>query len=460
MKKILHLFFTFYFLFFIWKDFSFANIDMTVSPVRYEITLDKWNTTSKTIKLFNNTDNTQEVFINTRNATWMDENWQPRFVEEIENPDYHLANWITLNTPNFTIWPRSNLDIPFNITVPDKASPGWHYWAVFFNVKENSGWQIHIQKRIWVLILLKVPWVVDAEWEIDDIKIVVNWWGGWWAWTQNNKKDLLWKLFKKYVLWEKDDIELTSALDEDPNTNSGNTDFSVDLTIDFSNKWNTHLKPKWTIEIIDEDWKSLKKIGKETIKNEAWAIVWEKVVDFIPINDEDWNVLPNENRKFKQSWDWFAYETIDENWKKIIEYQDPWEYYSIKNKNDKWYLMPWEKVYTKTTKKKLTAKIKLQYTDPAWKEVEFNSARDFYVTYDEDYVWLNRYIVIPGWIFFLLIFIFWIIGLRKKRKCPNCKKKIDKDMKICPYCWEKLKDKCKGKDLDEKILKKIKHDKH
>ncbi len=445
MKKLLHLFFVFYFLFFIGKDISYANIDMTVSPVRYEITLDKWNTTTKVIKLFNNTDSVQEIFINTKNAIWMDDNWQPRFVEEIANPDYHLANWITTSTSSFTIWPRSDLDISFNITVPDIASPGWHYGAVFFNVKENSWWQIHIQKRIWVLILLKVPWVVNAEWEIDNISIVINsdWW--WWAWANNKTNNLFKRVFKRYVLGENEnpETELTSALDEDPNTNSWNTDFSVDLTIDFSNKWNTHLKPNWTIEIIDEDWNVLKKIWKKTIKNEAWAIVWEEVVDYIPINDEDWNVLPNENRKFKQSWDWFAYETIDENWKKVIEYQDPWEYYSLKNKNNKWYLMPWEKVYTKTTKKKLTAKIKLDYTDPDWKEVEFNSARDFYVTYNEDYIWLNRYIIIPGWIFFLLIFVFWIIGFKRKRKCPNCKKKVDKDMKICPYCGEKLKDKCK-----------------
>jgi hypothetical protein len=42
-------------------------------------------------------------------------------------------------------------------------------------------------------------------------------------------------------------------------------------------------------------------------------------------------------------------------------------------------LMPREKIYTKLTKKKLTAKIKIEYTDPNWKEVDFNSARDFFV---------------------------------------------------------------------------------
>lgn len=447
MRKVLIVILTLLFL--LSPNFSFANIDVTVSPVRYEITLNKWETTYKTVKLFNNTNTPQEVFITTKNAIWMDESWQPKFVEKIESPKYHLANWIKPSVSEFIIGPWQSLDIPFSINVHKKATPGWHYWAIFFNVKENSGWQINIQKRIWVLILLKVPWVVNAEWEINNISIVVNSDWGWWAWAHNKKSDIVWKLFKKYVFWE-DEIELTSAWDEkdsivnkkkNPWSSSWNTDFSVDLTIDFSNKWNTHLKPKWTIEIVDENWNSLKKIWKETIKNEAWAIVWEKVVDYIPINDEDWNVLPNEKRKFKQSWDWFAYETLDDNGKKIIKYYDPSEYYSAKNKADKWYLMPREKFYTRETKKKLTAKIKLEYTDPNWKEVEFNSAKEFFVSYLEDYVWLNRYVVIP-WIIFVLIFIiFWIIALRKKRKCPECKKTIKKDMQICPYCWEKIKNK-------------------
>lgn len=278
MKKFLTIstILIFYILHFVFSfDFTNANIDVTVSPIRYEITLDKWATTSKTVKLFNNTDSAQEIFVTTKNATWMDENWQPRFVEQIDSPKYHLADWITPSTTNFIIGPWENLDIPFTIKVHRKATPGWHYWAIFFNVKENSLWQINIQKRIWVLILLKVPWVVSAEWEIKDIRIVVSdWW--WWAWAHNKKSDLIWKLFKKYVLGEKtdEDIELTSAWDEedsdtnnptldDPTTpldESKKTDFSVDLTIDFSNKWNTHLKPKWKIEIIDEDWNVLKKI--------------------------------------------------------------------------------------------------------------------------------------------------------------------------------------------------------
>lgn len=440
MKKLFSLLYIFLFLFLIWKDLTFANIDVTVSPIRYEITLEKSSSTTKTIKLFNNTNSTHEIYVTVKNAIWMDDTGQPKFVENISNPYYHLASWIYPSKTSFTIWPNSSLDVPFSIITPNKAPPWWHYWAIFFNVKESSWWQINIQKRIWVLILLKVPWVVNAEWEITNISIKVRSGWGWWKWPRSSNDNMIWWLYKKYILWEKDE-DLSSAPENTDMTWSWDTDFSVDLTLDFSNKWNTHLKPKWRVEIVDEDWKTLKKIWKETIKNEAWAIVWEKVVDYIPINDEDWNVLPNENRKFKQSWDWFAYETLDENWKKIIKYYDPSEYYSAKNKANKWYLMPREKVYTKDTKKKLTAKIKLEYTDPNWKEVEFNSAKEFYVNYMEDYVWLNRLVVIPWGLIILIIIIFFIISIRKKRKCPECKKTVRKDMHICPYCWEHLKKK-------------------
>ncbi len=441
MKNLFVFFALFVSFFTLYIDYSFAELDITVSPVRYDIILERWNTTTKTIKVFNNTNASQEIFVTIKNAVWMDDSWQPKFVEEISNPYYHLAAWIFPGKNSFIIWPKSSIDVPFSIIVPTKATPGWHYWAIFFNVKEGAGWQINIQKRIWVLILLKVPWSVNAEWEITDISIKVRtgWW--WWIWYRNKKSDIVWGLFRKYVLWEKD-IDLSSAPEKNnKKNNQWDTDFNVDLTVDFSNKWNTHLKPKWKIEIVDEDWKTLKKIWKETIKNDAGAIVWEKVVDYIPINDEDWNVLPNENRKFKQSWQWFAYETLDENWKKIIKYFDPSEYYSTKNKAEKWYMMPREKEYTKITKKKLTAKINIDYTDPNWKEVDFNSAREFEVSYLEDYVWLNRLVVFPWILIIILIFIFFIISIRKKRKCPKCKKIVKKDMHICPYCWEHLKNK-------------------
>nr|MDD3720338.1 zinc ribbon domain-containing protein [Candidatus Gracilibacteria bacterium] len=446
------------FTFCILPNFSFADIDITVSPVKYDITLDRGQSGEKIAKIFNNTNITQEIFITTKNAISMEDNGQPVFVENIENPELYLANWVTPSVQSFTIGAGQSLDIPFTINVPTNATPGGHYGAIFFNVKENENGQINIQKRIGILLLLKVPGILKAEGEINNISITVNSGGGGGSGGKKSS-NMISQIIDKYVLGNNNpknssgntdtqidnNIDLSSAKDENSNTikdtSDNNKDFSVDMTIDFSNKGNTHLKPIGKIEIIDENGNILKKIGKESIKNDAGAITDEKVVDYIPINDEDGNVLPNENRKFKQSWNGFAYETLDENGKKIIKYYDPSEYYSTKNKNNNGYLMPWERVCTREVNKKLTAKINLGYTDPDGKEVEFNSARDFYVTYNEEYIGLNWYVITPFIVLCFIIFIFRIIAYKKKRRCHNCKKIVKKDMQVCPYCGEKLKKK-------------------
>lgn len=131
-----------------------------------------------------------------------------------------------------------------------------------------------------------------------------------------------------------------------------------------------------------------------------------------------------------------------DNWwwlKKSYKVLRPFRLLFSKTRAEKWYLMPREKVYNKETRKKLTAKINVDYIDPNWKEVGFNSAKEFYVSYYEDYIWANLYIIVPWIVLFIIIFLFLIIWFKRKRKCPSCKKSIKKDMRICPYCWEKVK---------------------
>jgi predicted amidophosphoribosyltransferase len=38
-----------------------------------------------------------------------------------------------------------------------------------------------------------------------------------------------------------------------------------------------------------------------------------------------------------------------------------------------------------------------------------------------------------------LFFLIWLIFRKKKKKCSECGKKINKDMKVCPYCGKKQK---------------------
>lgn len=52
------------------------------------------------------------------------------------------------------------------------------------------------------------------------------------------------------------------------------------------------MKPTGRVEIRDEDGNTLKSIGKESIKTPEGVYIGEKIVDYLPINDEDGNVLP------------------------------------------------------------------------------------------------------------------------------------------------------------------------
>ena len=108
--------------------------------------------------------------------------------------------------------------------------------------------------------------------------------------------------------------------------------------------------------------------------------------------------------------------------------------------------MPWERVCTQIKTKKITAEFNISYPNEIWEENEFNSAKEFNIQYKEEYIWLNPYFFIILWLVVCWIFIIWLIFRKRKKRCINkkCRKKIDYDLKICPYCLKKQKKKKKN----------------
>lgn len=64
------------------------------------------------------------------------------------------------------------------------------------------------------------------------------------------------------------------------------------------------------------------------IKNENGAIIGEKIVDYLPINEENGAILPGTNRIFTMSWNGFAHEYITVSGAVGINFESPGEYYS------------------------------------------------------------------------------------------------------------------------------------
>ena len=460
-------------LFFLYNQVN-AAINLIVSPVKYEIDANTWTTIVKTAKIRNPTNKTIHIVMWKSDFVPNWKNWVPKFVRKSEMvyPDQQLASWIEISTWSFDLAPKETKQIKFSIKVPANATPGWHYWAIFFknNNSEQSSWtKVWINVDYWVLILLNVKWKVIVDAKIKEPQIEVHSWN--WPWLvkdycpnwdysssyydktcskQKQKKEDIDD--KKNNQKNKNDKQSKNNKQKENNktnnqknkNNKKNKDFfEVDFKIPIENKWNTHIKPRWKIILKDENWNVIKNVWKKIITNKKWAIIWEKIVDYIPINDVWWVVIPWSSRDFHCEWKWFPYRDYDKNWNPVIKFWTPSEYYTRKNLWKNRVLMPWEKIAKRKVNKKIKADFVIKYKWEDWKDIEFNSAKEFPISYEEEYIDINYYVLIPLIIFILLIFLFIIIKRKNKTECRKCGKKIDKDMKICPYCWAKQKKKKK-----------------
>jgi len=168
-------------LFLVWINYNFAAINLTVSPIKYELTANTWATITKTATLHNRWNKDIKII------TWKSDfiadttNWSPSFVRysELVHPDQQLSSWITLSSSGFTIPANSKKEINFTINVPADATPGWHYWAVFFknnnSETSNSNWtSVWINVDYGIIILLKVNWeiVTDVNIDTENIEII------------------------------------------------------------------------------------------------------------------------------------------------------------------------------------------------------------------------------------------------------------------------------------------------
>lgn len=434
--------------------------NMTVSPIKYEIEAQQWDIVVKSATLYNYSD--QALHIKTSTAEFISDgsSGQPKIVPaQWENS---ISHWITLHTQDFYIEPNSQKSITFDIFIPDDATPGGHYGAVFF---ENDAWVDQLSSWVWVnvdygvLLLVNVDGEIVKKAEVDEIK--VTWWASKSFFDDENinkndscifgdfsRSNFDGKCIDDFTQEDEiDPLEINDIWDKDTQSQDN---LDIKIVIPFENQWNTHIKPDGKIILTDEEGKQIKWIWKEVILNENGAIIGEKIVDYLPINDIGWNVLPQTTRIFQGEWKWFPYKTYDELWNQVIKYAHPSEFYAQKNIAQNRVLKFWERVLQRKQEKTVTAQIEVSYKDIDGEEVEFNSAQEFTIEYVDTYIWLNKYLLSILWFVLCLWSFLYILGYIKKRSCKKCGKKIKKHLKACPYCGKKQKD----KDVKEKKKKK------
>ena len=375
--------------------FNSAFASLSISPLRFEFEIQEWNSIKETIRVTNRWDTSITLYTTSEDFVAGDDSWTPRFVKPWDNDsrDYSLSNWIKTPQTNITLAPWETREIPFSIEVPERAEPGWHYAALFFSPGTPSGAQVAVVQRLWVLMLVDVPWEVKIEGNLKEFNI----------WKKEDN------IFLKENKFEK---------------------FPIYFQTLFENTWNTHLKPTWKITLIDENWEVLKNVWKETISSPAWAYIWERMVDYIPINDTRWNVLPRSERRFESIWQGFWYTVLEEDWTRSVLFRNPEEHYSRQAEEKAKFLMPWQSVNTRTINKQIIAEFELFYEwkDRVWKD--FLDSKTFNISYKEDYIGFNYFVIAVLSILILAILIYFIVVApkTKAKKEEELRKKIMEEM--------------------------------
>lgn len=369
---------------------------LSISPLKFEFEIEKSTTKKEKIKVTNNSDTAITLYTSKEDFISGDDNGTPKFVkaEDQTNPEFSLSNWVEIEDKNVTLAPKETKEVAISVSVPQTAEPGWHYAAVFFSPGSPSGAQVAVVQRLWVLLLVNVPGEVKIEWNLKNFKIG----------NLNEKKELT--------------------------ENENFTKLPITFQTIFENLGNVHIKPSWKITLIDEKGEVLKNIGKETLSSPAGAYLWEKMVDYLPINDTLWNVLPKSERKFQTTWEWFGYNVLNEDGTKAVKFKNLTDYYADKTSEEAKYLMFWETVKSKEVTKKITAKFELSYEGKDLVKKDFLENKDFYVTYEEKYVWIN-YILVWVLVVLMIAGVYYFVVLAPKqnaRKEEELKRKILEEM--------------------------------
>ncbi len=81
-----------------------------------------------------------------------------RFVPKSEGAT-SLVSWIEMDTKTFVLEAKARKKVPFNIVVPENASPGGHYAVLFFTAipKEAGTGNLSVTGRVGALVYLVVP---------------------------------------------------------------------------------------------------------------------------------------------------------------------------------------------------------------------------------------------------------------------------------------------------------------
>lgn len=184
-------------------------INVSLTPLVYEVTVKPGTSTSGSLEVQNLSDAAQTLYPIARDfEPDPDSGGSPRFLPKPSDTDpTFLSNWVTFSQASMTLAPKETKVLTYQLSVPDNASPGGHYGAVFASAAPpaqlvESG--VSLGGSVGTLLLVTVEGTVTVAGSGGALRAVDNQGKSWWIY-QSLPLDL------QYTLHNSGTVHLTPS---------------------------------------------------------------------------------------------------------------------------------------------------------------------------------------------------------------------------------------------------------
>ncbi|MCB9823623.1 hypothetical protein H6802_01570 [Candidatus Nomurabacteria bacterium] len=159
-----------------YKTANAQALNIELSPAKNNFNIEQGKTYEKKLRLGNYSGSKKTLYIYARDFLVLSNDGTPTFIENQEEEGsntYSLRTWITFAQDVVELEDNETIEIPYTITVPQNATTGGHYAAIFVQSEKpdaNEGSRVGTIGRVASLILTTVPGEIEENASIVDFK--------------------------------------------------------------------------------------------------------------------------------------------------------------------------------------------------------------------------------------------------------------------------------------------------
>ena len=142
-----------------------GRVGITISPLTFELTANPGDTITNIVKIYNPTDNIISIKMEVEDFKPVGETGQVIVEPEVEMT-YSLKRWVKTTPTEFTLEPKEQKFVDFEISVPENAEPGGKYGSILASTTGMVGEGVTgaaVAQKVGALLLLTVAGPVQEN---------------------------------------------------------------------------------------------------------------------------------------------------------------------------------------------------------------------------------------------------------------------------------------------------------